>query len=209
MNKTEKMLITKSIMYKIISLGYSVYVDDWDGFIINVLVCSKCGSLWNKSRTECFYCGVENFHIYTCTKCGKQYSITNAGQKCATENCSGILVKKCINPECPSNKIVKLQKFLIKKGGVFQKGKSGSCYNEMRCKTCGNKSSIYISKQVVIVDSLSDKLNDIDKLYIKKNTETDFDVIINGEKQNLSSIEEIIEKAFLLKARTSTETINV
>lgn len=205
MNKAERMMITKSIMYKIISLGYSVYVDDWDEFIINVLVCKECGTLWNKSITECFYCGNENFHVYTCTKCGKKYSLTNAGQKCATKNCDGILSKQCINPECISNKYVKLQEYLLAKGGVFQKGKSGSCYNEMRCRVCGNKSSVYASKQVVIVDELSEDLEDIEKIYIKKNTESDFDVIIHGETQNFDSIDAIVKKAFSLKNATETE----
>ena len=199
MNRAEKMLVTKSIMYKIISLGYSVYVDDWDEFIINALVCKECGSLWNKSRTECFYCGTENFHVYTCNQCGKQYSITNAGQKCATRNCDGILLKKCINPDCISNTSINLQNLLRTQGGVFQKGCSGSCYNEMRCKVCGNKSSVYVSKQVVVVETLNDELNDVEKIYIQKNSETDFDVIINGVRQKLSSIDEILEKAFLLK----------
>lgn len=205
MNKNEKMLITKSIMYKIISLGCSVYVDDWDEFIVNVLVCKECGSLWNKSRTECFYCGTENYHVYTCSQCGKKHSITNSVQKCSTDKCEGVLLKKCINPECISNKLPKLSKYLNDRGGVFQKGKSGSCYNEMRCKSCGNKSSVYISKQVIVSEDLNNEVNDIEKIYIQKNTENDFDVVINGKVQKFDSVDEIVKKAFSLKNTVETE----
>lgn len=200
MNDKSRLLTTKSIMYKFISLGCSVYLDDKDEFLVNVLICKNCGQMWNKSRTECFYCGAENYHVYTCTKCAARYSITNSMQKCITANCTGKLIKMCINPQCPSNIIPRLKKHLITKGGVFQKGSSGSCYNEMRCKACGNKSSIYISKQVVIVDALSVELNDSDKIYIKKNTEADFDVVINGKTQKFDSIDEIVKKVFSLKA---------
>ncbi len=196
MNKNQKLITEKSIMYKFISLGCSVYVDDWDNFIVNILICKDCKTLWNNSRTECFYCGTENFHVYTCTECGKRYSITNASQKCSTPGCNGILVKRCLNNECPSNSISKLQVFLDSKGGVFEKKKSGSCYNEMRCKSCGNNTSIYVSKRVVIVDEITSDLNDNEIIYIKKNSISDFDVVIDCKKLHFSKIEEIIEKAF-------------
>ena len=205
MSDAERLMITKSIMYKIISLGCSVYVDDGNEFIVNVLICDKCRHLWNKSRTECFYCGTENYHVFTCTKCEAMYSITNPKQKCTTVNCNGKLVKMCINPECPSNKMPKLKKYLIKRGGVFQKGKSGSLYNEMRCKVCGNKSSVFVSKQVVVVDDFSDDMNDVEKIYIKKNSETNFDTVINGEANHFNSIDSIIEKAFSLKHHEELE----
>lgn len=197
--KKKNLQTIKSIMYKIISLGYSVYIDDEDEFIVNSLICQKCRRPWHKSRTECFYCGTGNYYVYTCTDCGEQYSITNSKQKCTTKDCKGSLIKMCINQECVSNKLPVLRDFLIKKGGVFQKGNSASCYNEMRCKDCGNKSSVYVSKQVVIVDDFSDEMNDVEKIYIKKNSETNFDTLINGKTYNFNSIDKIIEKAFSLK----------
>ena len=199
MSENNKMITRKSIMYKMISLGCAVYLDDEDNFIVNVLVCDKCKSLWRKSRTECFYCGTPNYHVYTCTACGERYSITNAKQKCTTKDCSGELVKMCINSECISNKLPDLREYLKEKGGVFQKGKSGSCYNEMRCKACGNKSSVYLSKQVVLLDDLNGMSYDMDTIYIKKNSEIDFDVIINGETYKFDSIDKILNKAFSLK----------
>ena len=196
MNRDVQLNITKSIMYKIISLGCSVYVDDWDEFIINILVCKNCNTIWNKSRTECFYCGTENFHVYKCTECGKLYSITNATQKCSNNGCNGKLVKMCLNDNCPSNTLPLLHDSLNETGGVFEKGKTASCYNEMRCKHCGEKESVFISKKVTIVDEINNDMNSENVLYIKKNTESSFDTRLNGENQSFSSIEEIVEYAF-------------
>lgn len=185
------LLQTKSIMYKIISCDCGVYLDDWDEFIVSVLVCDRCGRPWNNSRTECFFCGTNNFHVYKCTKCGKYVSLTNATGKC--DSCGGKLIKACINPECISNTNNKLASFLIEKGGVFEKSKAASMLNEMRCKMCGCKSSKYETKRFKIVDNFDHDCDGVDVIYLKKNKEFDFEVKYNGEIKKYGMIEEILQ----------------
>lgn len=159
-------VIKKSIMYKIISLGYSIYLDDSSNYIVNEQICSKCGDRWNNSKTQCFYCGVDNYHVYRCQNCNKLYSITNAAKKCS--NCNSTdLFKICLNPDCLSNRNALLNKYMSECGGVFEKDKSASTFNMMRCNSCGNKSSLYKTLKLRIV-RLFPIIRKKDVLYIKR-----------------------------------------
>ena len=187
------LVTTKSIMYKIISLGYSAYLDEDDNYIINKQVCSKCGEIWNNSRTECFYCGTDNFHVYKCDKCGALYSITNASKKCGSCG-SKKFVKVCLNPNCISNTNQNLKRYVNKMGGVFNKNTSASMLNAMRCHKCGNKSSFYKTMKIRVVDC-KPPIIEKNVLYVNKLKDS-FEIYINDDKNNLKSIEEILNYYF-------------
>lgn len=185
-------------MYKIISLGCSVYVDEWDEFVISILLCQNCRSVWNKSRTECFYCGTENYHVYRCTKCKKLYSITNASQKCTTEECDGELIKACINDPCISNRNKRLAAYLEKFGGVFNIGNAGSTLNEMRCKKCGHKTSKFESVKAIILDQRDFENVDTVKntLYFFRKKEDVFDAKYNTLLMKDKCMRDILAQVF-------------
>ena len=195
LDKNEVLRVSKSIMYKFISLGCQVYLDDWDNFLINFLSCEKCNASWNTSITECLFCGTENFHVYKCQKCGRMYSITRATKVC----CGQPLIKICINQECISNKDSKISNELARQGGVFQIGISGSTLNEMRCKKCGNKTSVYktfVTK--IIFDPCEVEYNDI--LYINKISNSKFKVYFLGKEYDCKTIEEIMSEVMHIKS---------
>ena len=192
----DKIRYQKSIMYKIISLGCTVYVDEQGEFLINVLVCQNCRQLWNKSRTECLYCGTENYHVFTCTECKKHYSITNAKQKCNTKGCEGKLIKACINPNCISNTNKRLEDYLIKYGGVFNIKTAGSTLNEMHCKKCGATVSTYIATKMEIVEEFDQRCTTLNKIYVKRKGNNCFDARYNGQEVSDKDIETIL-KLFL------------
>lgn len=182
---------TKSLMYKIISLGCGVYLDDWDDFVVSALVCYECGRPWNNSRTECFFCGTNNFHVYKCLSCGKYLSLTNATGKC--DNCGGELSKVCINPDCiTNNPNYRLSTFVNAKGGVFEKTKSASMLNEMRCKVCGCKSSVYKTRRFKIVDGF-ENCNDSETIYIKYNGVNDYLVKYGQKIEHFTIMEEVLQ----------------
>ena len=161
----------KSIMYKIISLGYPVYVGDIDNeFLITALVCKDCGQLWSMSRSECMFCGMENPHIYKCRVCGNLYSITRASKDC----CGKKLVKVCINDDCITNTDENIRNYFDSKGGVFEINSSGATLNEMRCKHCGCKSNIYKTVLLRLVQDFNN-CEDTDICYMRKNNESSFD----------------------------------
>ena len=195
MTNRESLRNVKSIMYKIISLGCEIYIDDWDEFVVSALVCSNsdCNCLWNNSRTECFFCGTNNYHVYECSKCGTFYSLTNSSKKCNVPNCNGKLIKSCINTNCLTNKNATLSRYLRNKGGVFEKKKAASMLNEMRCKVCGCKSSKYTTKRLKIVDNFDDTCNENDVLYLRKVDAICFEAKHNGVFHQSSIIEEILE----------------
>lgn len=194
----------KSIMYRIISLGCSVYTDDWDNFLISLLICQNpnCHTLWNKSRSECFYCGTENYHVYTCSECNKYYSITNAVKTCSTPNCTGVLTKKCINPNCISNTNSKLASLLSSYNGVFQTNKSGSTLNEMRCKKCGEKTSTFVSVKAQFVDAIPSECSVTNILYIKRNNYNMYNALYNQTLFENETLETIIKNIFNLPEDT-------
>lgn len=185
-------LVKKSIMYKIISLGFPTYIgDNSDEFLITALICSNCGKLWSMSRTECMFCGTENPHIYKCRKCKQMYSITRTNKKC----CGRDLVKICINENCITNTNEVIRDFFDAKGGVFETNKSGATLNEMRCKHCGNKENEYKSLLLKLVNNFDDA--DFDICSMKKNSESNFEVKYRGKHYIFSSIEAFIKKLFV------------
>ena len=189
MVNNEIVLIKKSIMYKIISLGYPTYIgDNDDEFLITALVCSNCGNLWSMSRSECMFCGVENPHVYKCRECGQMYSITRATKKC----CNKDLIKICVNENCITNTNEKIRNLFDEKGGVFEINKSGATLNEMRCKHCGYKENEYKSILLKLVENFDCDI-DYDTCYMKKNSESSFEVKYKGKDYNFSSIEQFIE----------------
>ena len=189
MNKA-LVLTKKSIMYKITSLGYPVYLgDEEDEFLITTLVCSNCSEIWSMSRSECIFCGTENPHIYECRKCGTRYPITISFKKCCGEE----LVNICINDNCITNQNEEVRKFFDSKGGVFKMKKSGATLNEMRCKKCGNKENEYKSIIIKLVGNL-DECNKHNKCYLNKIDESNFEVKYNNQKYHFTSIEEMIKE---------------
>ena len=188
----------KSIMYKIISLGFPVYTgDEDDEFVIATLLCSKCNEIWQMSRSECMFCGHENPHIYECRVCHNKYSITRASKKCCGEN----LIKICINPECITNKDEDIKKYFDDCGGIFEMSKSGATLNEMRCKKCGNKVNEYKSVVVKLVPDIKEiESADNEICYIQKNSESDFIILFNNTKKEFESIEDILKEILDIKS---------
>lgn len=197
-DKITNVMNKKSIMYKIISLGFPVYIGDVeDEFIITALLCSECNELWLMSRSECMFCGYENPHIYQCSICHNKYSITRASKKCCGENLS----KRCINPDCITNTDEKIKKYFDELGGVFEMSKSGATLNEMRCKTCGNKVNEYKSvvvKLVLDIDNIEAENKNI--CYIQKNSEKDFIILFNSTKKRFETIEDILKEVLSIKS---------
>lgn len=193
MNKDNEFLQEiKSIMYKIISLDCGVYVDDWDEFLVCALICRQCRRPWNNSRTECFFCGTHSFHTYKCLDCGKYCKLTLSTKKC--EGCgSKKLVKTCVNPKCISNTNSRLSNFVNKKGGVFEKDKAASMLNEMRCKICGCKTSIYEARRFKIVKNIDESCDVVDVVYVKKEGPKKYIAKYNGITKYYEIIEEIIQ----------------
>lgn len=198
MKKITNIMNKKSVMYKIISLGFPVYTgDEDDEFVITTLLCSNCNEIWQMSRSECMFCGHENPHVYECRICHNKYSITRASKKCCGEN----LVKICINPDCITNKDNDIMRYFDDCGGIFEMNKSGATLNEMRCKKCGNKINEYKSVVVKLVSNI-DEIENIDKeiCYIQKNSESDFLILFNDEKKRFKSIEEILKEILNIKS---------
>lgn len=198
MNKITNIMNKKSIMYKIISLGFPVYTgDEEDEFLIATLLCSNCNEIWQMSRSECMFCGYENPHIYECRECKTRYSITRTSKKCCGRN----LIKICINPDCITNTNKEIREYFDSVGGVFEMDKSGATLNEMRCKKCGNITNEYksvIVKIVTDIKNIENKQNNI--CYLQKNTESDFAVLFNNEEKQFNCIEEILKYALSIRS---------
>jgi len=196
--KIANIMNKKSIMYKIISLGFPVYTgDEEDEFLITTLLCSNCNEIWQMSRSECMFCGYENPHIYECKICNNKYSITRASKRCCGEN----LIKRCINPECITNTNKDIRDYFDDKGGVFEMSKSGATLNEMRCKKCGSKVNEYKSvvvKLVLDIDNI--ETEDRNTCYIQKNSENDFIILFNKNKKQFETIEEILKEILSIKS---------
>lgn len=197
-NKITNIMNKKSIMYKIISLGFPVYTgDEEDEFVITTLLCSKCNEIWQMSRSECMFCGYENPHIYECSICNNKYSITRTSKKCCGEN----LIKRCINPDCITNTDKEIREYFDEFGGVFEISKSGATLNEMRCKKCGSKINEYKSVVVKLVTNIKhiEKQN-TNICYIQKNSEDDFIVLFKNRQERFQTIEDILKQILSIKS---------
>ena len=134
-------------MYSFISNDVDVYTVDNDNqnhFVITKLLCSKCHNYWHTSLMECFFCGELNYYLYSCTSCGKKYSITNASIKCVCQDPESKLIKACVNSECPTNTETNIIKLASGQGGVFDL-KSSLTLSLNYCVKCGNISNYYYS----------------------------------------------------------------
>lgn len=171
-NTNEQNRLAKSIMYKIISLSYSVYIDEQttSQFIVNVLQCYKCKQIWDNSISECFYCGIENYHVLKCDKCNELYPITHSLGKCY--KCNNPLYKPCINTKCITNNASEISEEIKKKGGVFERKKSGATLKKMRCSHCGCGVSRYNSLRLeIIFDRDLPDINENNTLLLKYNND--------------------------------------
>jgi hypothetical protein len=71
----------KSIYYKLISLGYDIYLgENTSEFFIVKHSCATCRSSWHMNLTECYFCGMINSYLYYCRAC-KNYSSTMQTKK--------------------------------------------------------------------------------------------------------------------------------
>lgn len=197
MNRNLNIMNKKSIMYKIISLGFPVYIgDEEDEFLITTLLCGECNEIWQMSRSECMFCGYENPHIYECRICKSKYRIARPSKKC----CGKKLIKICINPDCITNTDEDIKKYFDELGGVFTMNKSGATLNGMRCKKCGSKINEYKSVIVKLVPDIEKiKNKDVDICYIQKNSESDFVIFFNNKLNRFESIEDMLKNILSIK----------
>lgn len=175
MNRNEKRLDIKSIMYKFISIGFDVYLLENGKFIVNFLYClnDDCQTKWTIWKRECLFCGSEFLHLYKCSKCNKNISIASSSKT----HCNSKLFKPCFNETCISNTDNKISSILQKKGGVF--GKEGYDLNQMRCSKCGEKRNMYFTAMVEIVNNFNDiNVNGI--IYLIRNGPNNFDIQYNN-----------------------------
>ena len=166
-------------MYSFVSNDVDVYTLDDDNqnhFEITKLLCSKCHNYWHTSLMECFFCGELNYYLYSCTSCGKKYSITNASIKCECKNPESKLIKACVNSQCPTNTETNIIKLAKKQGGVFDL-KSSLNLSLNYCVKCGNMSNYYETFKVYLLENSLD----ISK-FIEKNSIDNGDVLILKNK---------------------------
>jgi len=169
----------KSIMYSFISNDVDVYTlddDDQNHFVITKLLCSKCHNYWHTSLMECYFCGELNYYLYSCTNCGKKYSITNSSIKCECRDLKSKLIKACVNTQCPTNTEPNIIELASGQGGVFDL-KSSLTLSLNYCVKCGNTSNHYETFKVYLSE------NNIDILkFIEKNSMNEGDVLILKNK---------------------------
>ncbi len=204
----------KSIMYSFVSNDVDVYTLDDENqnhFIITKLLCSKCHNYWHTSLMECFFCGELNYYLYSCTSCGRKYSITNSSIKCECQNPDSKLIKACVNPQCPTNTELNIQALAKKQGGVFDL-KSSLTLSLVYCVKCGNTSNYYATFKVFLLENSTDvsgfiKENSIEvgDVIIFKKTDTiityDFIKIVDKDqsympKFEFSNMKSVVEKIF-------------
>lgn len=158
----EKINLT-SLYYKIISLGFDIFKSDNDAnFLIVRNSCSSCKENWSFGIKECLFCGTQNYHIYTCTKCGYQSSITVSKKKCQNPKCfaENSLIQFCQNSKCLSNVNEDVREIIINNFGIFGKNKTGFSVRQNSCKKCGNIKNCYISFEINVVSKEEDLEND-------------------------------------------------
>ncbi len=171
----------KSIMYSFVSNDVDVYTLDDDNqnhFVITKLLCSKCHNYWHTSLMECYFCGELNYYLYSCTSCGKKYSITNSSVKCECKDPESKLIKACVNSQCPTNTKANIVKLATKQGGVFDL-KSSLTLSLNYCVKCGNTSNQYETFKVYLLENNLD----ISK-FIEQNSIDNGDVLILKNKDN-------------------------
>lgn len=199
----ENRLNLKSFYYNVISNNYSIYLSDIDDTVlISTLVCADCNSKWHTGLQECFLCGTENYHVYTCTNCDEKYSITRANTNCSTcaPKLKKTLIPMCVNKECLSNTDPYINEAVVKQGGTFASSKSGFSIRQVSCKKCGSSHNIYKSVIVNIVDS-ENEVKNIKDVFINR---PDFDspassyitVNENNENESFPSINGLVEFLF-------------
>lgn len=171
----------KSIMYSFVANDIDVYTLDDDNqnhFIITKLLCSKCHNYWHTSLLECYFCGELNYYLYSCTSCGKKYSITNSAIRCDCHNSESELIKACVNPQCPTNTESKIKELAVKQGGVFEL-KSSLNLSLNYCVNCGNISNHYETFRVFLIEDSSDISG-----FIKQNSMEVGDILILKKKDS-------------------------
>ncbi len=176
----------KSMSYAFIANNIDVYVQDSEKqnhFIATALVCSNCCAFWHTPLLECYFCGEINYYFYTCSACGKRYSITNSSVKCTCKLPNSQLVKICANEDCISNADVDVKALTMHEGGVFEL-KSTFNISQMCCVKCGHRSNTYKFFRVFIVTDNNLGLNNF--------------IIENGvEKSDLLIFKSRINQQFL------------
>jgi hypothetical protein len=202
-------------MYSFVSKDIDVYELDDDNqnhFTITKLLCSKCHNYWHTSLLECYFCGELNYYLYSCTVCGKKYSITNSSVKCECKSPDSKLIKACVNSKCPSNIKSEIKELAEKQGGVFDLGSSLNL-SLMYCVKCGNTSNHYETFRVFLVENnskvsefIKDNLVNIGDILILKNNKDQiitYDFIVIDEKDptypkklRFDNMNKIIEKIF-------------
>lgn len=155
----------KSIYYKLISLGYDIYLgENKNEFFVVKHSCAECNSPWYMNLTECFFCGMINSYLYYCRKC-KNYSSTTSGSSvCPT--CKQKRKKDCFNDKC----ITKQKEFIdefSKKNGVMDKY-SPSATAQSHCIECGSDENFYYSSLVCLQEVDQNEEVKIDNYLIKK-----------------------------------------
>ena len=155
----------KSIYYKLISLGYDIYLgENTSEFFVVKHCCSICRSSWYMNLTECYFCGMINSYLYYCRTC-KNYSSTTGGSAvCST--CKQKRKKICFNDKCITNQKEFLEEF-SKKNGVMDKN-SPSATSQSHCINCGSDQNLYSSSLVCLKEVKENEKVKIDNDLIKK-----------------------------------------
>lgn len=170
----------KSQMYAFVASDVEVYVPDdeiQNHFVASKLLCSNCHNYWHTSLLECFFCGELNWYLYTCTSCGRKYSITNSAIKCECKDPSSKLIKACENKNCPTNTKKEIQEIARRQGGVFDL-KSSFNLSLNYCVKCGNNSNSYQIFRVFLHED-----GDLSE-FIKINSVEFEDIIVFKNKSN-------------------------
>lgn len=173
----------KSISYAFIANDIDVYEPDGkeNCFIASLLVCKNCGVAWHPGYQQCYFCGEYNYYLYTCTGCGKMFSITKSKPKCDCNLENAELIKACMNKQCLSNTDRDIFKLTINNGGVFSR-KSSFTLSQTHCSNCGNISNEYKSHFIYVMNMNieDDKTN----FKFRNNTENGSIIIYKKKKGN-------------------------
>lgn len=177
----------KDLLFAFVSHNYDVYNLDDRTAMIAQEVCSSCGTNWQKSIRECFYCGSLIPFVKICLNCKTQSSMTTSTKKCANCN-SNQLAQSCINDDCPLYKDEELKK-LIPMSKLAADEKSSSSAHTISHSTCLEcKAGTSIFKTIIItIDPATARQADA-YLEIKNIDE----IIVNGESIKVSSTSKIM-----------------
>lgn len=193
---TQVRVSLKSFYYNLISHGCQVYLnDEINKLLIVKLICTNCTENWKTGRQECFLCGTENFHVYTCIDCNHKISITAANKTtCPQCQSRGTLKQMCINPECVTNTSENLKEKVTSSGGVFQ-GNGGFSIRQMSCKQCGSTENKYASFECVVVPS-KDDLTTPNSVFVEREAAdkaaNSYWINVNNELKQFYNIDDLI-----------------